>query len=307
MAKQTEAVQDSFSFGSSFLRDHAGQIISDPRVAVIELIANSFDAGAYAVEVQWPQQVGDRLCFLDDGTGMTEQQFLRRWKTLSYNRLEEQGPLAEFPPDARRTNRVAFGRGGKGRHGALCFADEYTVETWRDGKWFSAKIKLTNGGQAPFRCKITERRSHPGHGTHIWTIARFHVLPVADITELIGSKFAVDPAFGVTVNGQRIELLNLKNISSDSVDVPNYGMITIHRVDSAVQHRTARLHGITWWVQKRMVGDPSWDGLDGEGHYLDGRTAEAKRYSFVVEADLLKEAHTHLAMRLRTRPPNGVE
>ena len=29
------------------------------------------------------------------------------------------------------------------------------------------------------------------------------------------------------------------------------------------------------------------EGLDGEGQYLDGRSAEAKRFSFVVEADLL--------------------
>jgi hypothetical protein len=36
-----------------------------------------------------------------------------------------------------------------------------------------------------------------------------------------------------------------------------------------------------------MVGEPSWDGLDGEGQYLDGRTAEAKRYSFVIEANIL--------------------
>ena len=37
-----------------------------------------------------------------------------------------------------------------------------------------------------------------------------------------------------------------------------------------------------------MVGQPSWDGLDERGSILDGRTAAAKRYSFVVEADILK-------------------
>jgi hypothetical protein len=41
-----------------------------------------------------------------------------------------------------------------------------------------------------------------------------------------------------------------------------------------------------------MVGEPSWEGLDGAGRYLDGRTSEAKKYSFVVEADLLKEETT---------------
>jgi hypothetical protein len=289
MTSDIDAAQTAFSFGTSFLRDHAGQIISDQRVALIELIANSFDAGAYAVEIQWPERAGDRLCISDDGTGMSEKDFLKRWKTLSYNRLEVQGPMAEFPPGVPQSNRVAFGRSGKGRHAALCFADEYTVETWNDGKWLCAKIQLTKGGQTPFRCKITERRRQEGHGTRVWTVVRRNVLRVGDIVELIGSKFAVDPSFCVQVNGQRIELLNLKNVTTDEVEVSTFGTVQIHRVDSAVQHRTSRLHGITWWVNKRMVGDPSWDGLDGAGHYLDGRTAEAKRYSFVVEANLLKD------------------
>jgi hypothetical protein len=32
-----------------------------------------------------------------------------------------------------------------------------------------------------------------------------------------------------------------------------------------------------------MTGEPSWGQLDAEGAYLDGRTEQAKRFSFVVE------------------------
>ena len=42
---------------------------------------------------------------------------------------------------------------------------------------------------------------------------------------------------------------------------------------------------MAWWVNKRLVGEHSWKGI--EGAYLDGRTAEAKRYTFIVEADIL--------------------
>jgi hypothetical protein len=38
-----------------------------------------------------------------------------------------------------------------------------------------------------------------------------------------------------------------------------------------------------------MVGEPSWDGLDGEGNILDGRTAVAKRFSFIIRAELLRK------------------
>ena len=37
-----------------------------------------------------------------------------------------------------------------------------------------------------------------------------------------------------------------------------------------------------------MTGKPSWGQLDAEGAYLDGRTEQAKRFSFVVEANCLK-------------------
>ena len=37
-----------------------------------------------------------------------------------------------------------------------------------------------------------------------------------------------------------------------------------------------------------MVGEPSWDRLDDEGGYLDGRTEQAKRFSFIVEANFMK-------------------
>jgi hypothetical protein len=38
-----------------------------------------------------------------------------------------------------------------------------------------------------------------------------------------------------------------------------------------------------------MVGEPSWEGLDGEGSILDGRTSEAKRFSFIIQANVLRD------------------
>jgi hypothetical protein len=52
-------------------------------------------------------------------------------------------------------------------------------------------------------------------------------------------------------------------------------------------YRSAKLRGITWWVNQRRVGEPSWDRLDDEGAYLDGRTEHAKKFSFIVMANFL--------------------
>jgi hypothetical protein len=49
-AEQIE--QPELNFGDGFLEDHAGHIIRDPQVALIELIANAYDAGATRVDIQ---------------------------------------------------------------------------------------------------------------------------------------------------------------------------------------------------------------------------------------------------------------
>jgi hypothetical protein len=109
------------------------------------------------------------------------------------------------------------------------------------------------------------------------------------VREVIGFRFAVDPSFQVFVNGEQVILLTLSDVASRQLQIEDCGTVTIHRLDPRKQERTMRLKGIAWWVNKRMVGEPSWDGLDSGGKYLDGRTSEAKRFSFVVEADFLRD------------------
>lgn len=277
-----------FLFGTGFLHDHVGQIIDDPSVAIVELVANCYDAGADNVAIVWPNLPGQLLSITDNGTGMTREEFEKRWKTLAYDRQAEQGSDVVFPPGKRRTKRTAFGHNGKGRFGPLCFADEYQVETWKDGHCTTARIQLAPGMQAPFLCKIEADKPKTGHGTCISTVVRKMTLAGGSVRELIGFKFAVDPTFKVTVNGETVKLLSLSGVATRTCEVEGRGTIIVHRLDPMKQERTLQLKGIAWWVNHRMVGEPSWDGLEGPGQYLDGRTVEARRFSFIVEADMLR-------------------
>ena len=277
------------TFGSQFLRDHAGQLISEPRIAVVELIANSYDAGATDVKVLWPEKTGELFQVEDDGTGMTPDEFQRRWRQLSYNRSQEQGTIVQFPPGVRnRKERIAFGMSGKGRHSAFCFADSYEVETWRDGHSITVKVVLTNGGEQPFRCSVIGEGRKPGNGTKVSVRVERQLTSVDQIREWIGSKFIVDPSFKISINGQRVFLTDLRTLSSQDIEIAPYGKVVVHQIHTDETDRTTRLRGVTWWVNRRMVGQPSWDGLDDRGSLLDGRTAASRRYSFVVEADILK-------------------
>ena len=209
---------------------------------------------------------------------------------MAYDRAAEQGYEVVFPPNIPKVKRTAFGHNGKGRFSPFCFGDEYRIETWQEGISVSALVKMATGTHAPFTLTLEEQIHRTGHGTKIFMIAQHSVLPPSHIRDWIGYRFAVDPSFEVKVNGEPVELLNLKDrIITKTLKVNGYGEVQLHRLDPRKQERTMRLKGIAWWVNKRMVGEPSWEGLDGEGQYLDGRTAEAKRFSFVVEADILKQ------------------
>lgn len=279
---------DQFAFGSGFLRDHVGQIMDDPQIAILELIANSYDAGALRVDVLWPALPGETLSVTDNGIGMTREELETRWMTFSYNRNQAQGVYVEFPPGVSASKRTAFGHNGKGRFSAFCFADEYDIETWKDGKLVCAHVVQTNGGPKPFRFEVTNRDVREGHGTAISLTCAKGSLSDSQIRDLIGYKFAVDPRFQVFVNRQQVQLRDLKErVSSKSLEIEGVGTVLLHCLDPQKQERTKRLKGIAWWVNTRMVGEPSWEGLDGEGQYLDGRSTEAKRFSFVVEADIL--------------------
>jgi HSP90 family molecular chaperone len=126
-----------------FLLDHAGQIIGDPTTAVLELIANAYDAGATQVALQWPTERGEQFSVTDNGTGMTKEEFVERWKTLCYDRARRQGMAVVFPADVKGKKRTAFGRSGKGRFAPFCFSDSYQVVTMKDGKSIEVTVALS--------------------------------------------------------------------------------------------------------------------------------------------------------------------
>lgn len=81
--------------------------------------------------------------------------------------------------------------------------------------------------------------------------------------------------------------MSLEGLKTTDIPLADHGVITVHFIDSIEHYRSARLRGITWWVNQRRVGERSWDRLDDEGAYLDGRTEHAKKFSFIVMADFL--------------------
>lgn len=277
------------TFGDSFLEHHAGSIIADPHYALIELVANCWDAGADRVDIEWLRSDGQCLSIQDNGTGMTYEEFTQRWTQLHYNRLKYQGNTVEFPPKSTKRKRVPFGRNGIGRHAMFCLADKYFVETSKNGEFHLIRVERSYK-DTPFKLILENKGSAEGHGTKIYTEAKKNVseLSPSQVSELIGSRFVADPEFNIYVNGNFVSLKDIEHLCETySVSIPEYGDVKIHRFDSKKTGRTSKQSGMAWWVNRRLVREPSWEGFDGP--LLDARTSTGKRFTYVIEADQLIE------------------
>ncbi|REE18641.1 histidine kinase/DNA gyrase B/HSP90-like ATPase [Paraburkholderia sp. BL23I1N1] len=131
-AKQKQGF--GYLFEEDYLVRTLGRIARDPEVALTELVANAWDAGASQVDTAIPLAKDANLVVRDNGHGLTPAQFKARWMTLGYDRVKNQGEDVEFAPERKDLRRRAYGRNGAGRHGLLCFGDLYSVETWRGGR-----------------------------------------------------------------------------------------------------------------------------------------------------------------------------
>ena len=274
-------------FEEDYLVRSLGSIANDPGIALTELVANAWDAGATEVQVDIPYADGGHLRVSDDGSGMTAAQFAHRWLTLGYNRIKHQGSKTEFPPERASMNRWAFGSAGIGRHGMLCFADRYEVRTWRDGTGHSFVV-AARSGPTPFVRERSSRipTSAPDsrvHGTVLVAEVKRHFPAVERMRNVLSARFLYDPAFRVEVNGEAVRLEHLPGKEMREVKVDGHPPIYVTWFDAESTGRTSQHHGIAFWVGGRLVGHPSWNVADQQ--VLDGRTREAKRLTAIVKAD----------------------
>ena len=278
-------------FEDDYITRSLGTIVNQPDVALTELVANAWDAGALNVKIYIPDDYNQTLYIEDDGVGMTEEEFQNHWMKLRYDRMKNQGRNVLFP-EGVVGKRTAFGRNGVGRHGLFCFADEYKVITTKDGKELTFVVKA-NVEQNPIA--VTEEYKEPSssHGTRLEVVVGRN-LPKADkIREIISARFLHDPQFSIEVNRVKLELDDLSGGTEPAeLDVDGTNIhLTAYFIDTTKSSRKSIFQGIAFWQSNRLVGEPNW--ILGKNMVLDGRTALAKRYTFIIKtndmAEMVKE------------------
>jgi hypothetical protein len=284
MAKNGTNFQGSL-FEEDYLIRTLGALGTSPEVALTELVANAWDAGATNVEIFIPDSIGQKLSIEDNGTGLTKQQFLSRWMKLGYNRLKHQGKKVEFP-NGIDVQRYAYGRNGIGRHGMLCFNNEYKVITRRNGEQSTFSIS-TKSEEQPFLVTNATYKKSSKHGTRLEVIVEKNLPNPITILEVISARFLHDPNFCISINRQSIELENLRGlVGTENIEVGDV-KLSIHLVDSQKSRKSTIYQGIAFWQSGKLIGEPTW--VLGHLTVLDGRTKEAKRYSVVVRTNDLAD------------------
>jgi hypothetical protein len=311
MARATSSATDISQgtlFEERFLGRYAGAIMSDPTVALVELVANGWDAYATQVDIVWPSsETSTGFSIMDNGIGMTQAEFEVRWRTIDYDRIRHQGPTVLPPPGISGAPRPVYGRNGKGRCAGFLFSSPYRVRTWRDGT--EATYLVSQGVSDPIKCTLEGvRKDVAGHGTEISAV---HVVPsyVAphEARSILSTRFLTNPAFRVSVDGVLVTFSDVPGDCLDEfdVDVPGFGAAKVMVIDSQRTDRSTKQHGIAWWVNRRLVGQAGWRLSDHE-RVVDGRTEQAKRFTFIVQADFLAAAVTSDWTDFKTDDPAWV-
>lgn len=270
-------------FEENYIFRNNKSITSNNDIALTEFVANAWDAGAHNVNITIPYEDHEEIAVEDDGTGMDDEEFRNRWMTLNYDRQKHQGKEVSFPPDAEVSKRIAYGRNGIGRHGMLCFADSYTIETWKEGTCNIYDIAVSYG-DSPYKIHrhITEKRE--GHGTKIYTLVQRHLPDANAMTDILSARFLYDPKFVVKINGIKIDLAQHKGVVFQKEFISDAkAALSMIVIDSAKTAAKSQQHGIAFWVSGRLVGQPSW--TYGKITFLDGRCKAAKRYTVIIKTD----------------------
>lgn len=282
--------ESQFIQGSLFEEDYLirtlGPLVSYPEIALTELVANAWDAGASQVDIFIPENYGEKLVVEDNGIGLTKEQFHNRWMKLGYNRLKHQGKNVIFPPGANG-KRLAYGRNGVGRHGLLCFNKEYTVITSSSNQQSTFVITTLSESQ-PFVIKQEQFAESKRHGTRLEVIVAKNLPKPEKILDIISARFLHDPNFTVSINKKTVPLEEHAGlIDSSELKINDQITLQVHFIDSQKAAKSTLYQGIAFWQGNRLVGEPSW--ILGNDVLIDGRTKFAKQYTVVVKTDDLAD------------------
>ncbi|GAA1884681.1 hypothetical protein GCM10009715_33650 [Paeniglutamicibacter psychrophenolicus] len=259
--------------------EHLGtQMYKRRDVAIAELVANAWDAGAQNVHLSIPlksdyNQASSKVIVKDDGQGMSPDEVQDNYLVIGRNRRS----AGQEPPGSRRP----MGRKGVGKLAGFGLGTRMDVLTATQN---AATSLALNGADLTERGGKTKRLELPGTvtlldedasttGTTITLSTLKHKTP----PDIAGLHQSLSRRFSRTVLGEMKIFINEEPLQPFEV--------TFTKRDPAVGEDTATLecgNSVTWWAgfsDKVLSAE-----MQGFTILVNGKTAQAPAFFFNVEA-----------------------
>lgn len=235
-----------------------------PEKALKELVDNAWDAEAISVVITLPTPLsGEAIIVEDNGSGMTFNELQIEYLNIARNRRTRSG---DFTPKLRR--RVK-GRKGIGKFAGLMFAASMKLETWARGQLSTFKLDKhlleSYQGLPEMPIEIVESPvSAASHGTKIY-LTDLHqnqrFLNELALKQLLLADYGREDGFSIVINGKPLGLDDLQGEYKEE-NVSFCGGEAKLRCTISDQKRKLKKPGITVRIDGKVVGEPSFFGLD---------------------------------------------
>ncbi len=157
----------NFTIESRILRELGERLVKQPEVALLELVKNAYDADAQTCDII--HDPSTRIEVIDDGCGMTLEEFKRGWMRIGTS-------SKEASPKSQRFGRVITGEKGIGRFAVRFLGKALHLESVAFDEQHGALTILTANFDwpefdrhedlghvhVPYVLKLAKEGSHPG-------------------------------------------------------------------------------------------------------------------------------------------------
>lgn len=232
--------------------------------ALKELVDNAWDADAKEVLIFLPAPLtGESIVVQDNGSGMTLMEIQSEYLNIARNRRDRSG---EYTPSLRRKVK---GRKGIGKFAGLMIAASMRLETWARNKCsafeFDKKLLESYEGLPDMPLSISEVSSDEiPHGTRITLSDLNQSMRFPSdlhLKQLLLAEYGREEDFNIVINGKPLGVDDLQGeYKEENITLPSSAGTL--RCTVSDQKRKLRKPGISIRIDGKIVGDPSFFGLD---------------------------------------------
>jgi hypothetical protein len=267
------------------LLDHIGlAMYSSVPKAISELVANSYDANAPEVYVDFVEKDGKlhEILITDTGDGMSPQALEGAYLALGYNK--RQSPR-------NGTQRKPIGNKGIGKLAGLGIARTMEVSSVNGDKKITILIcrdhfedKNVELTDIQFPATVANSSEKPGTQVRLTNLLdHAHTVEVATLREFLAAEFGLTTGFSIYVNKQKLSLADIDGEERIIKDViPGLGTVT-GRIKIAAKMKDVVRPGLIVYVRGRAIEGPTLYDINTPSHHY----RVASRIIGEVNADFL--------------------